>query len=396
MSLRLTEILMKSMKVGRAFNEFTFEKPVNSLDFSDDGCNLVAADDGSLRIYNAVSGEYGDILVKAAKIGVDLVRYTHHTDGVIHASKNGGNDDSIRYLSLHEHRYIRYFRGHRGPVVSLCVCPTGDQFLSSSQDGTLRLWDLRTQAGQGLLRVSCPRPVAAYDPTGQVFGVLTSPTVLRLYDVRSYDRGPFSSFQIAPDAFDPPGVAIEAACLKFSPDGKYMLLPTRHHGILLLDAFTGSKLRTLRDHYPPDHTLRPSPTAPLLEASFSPDSQFIASGAADGRVLVWSAERGVPVAIWQPPALPAEGPLPATALRWNPRKAMLATGCGPLCFWIPDGARMAEAADAAGVALPPMPFGYPAPGPPPAPAGGPGYPTGPGGPYDPAAQAPPYGGPGYR
>ena len=38
------------------------------------------------------------------------MKYTHAKDVILHTSTKV--DDSLRYLTLHENRYIRYFRGH--------------------------------------------------------------------------------------------------------------------------------------------------------------------------------------------------------------------------------------------------------------------------------------------
>jgi len=66
---------------------------------------------------------------------------------------------------------------------------------------------------------------------------------MRLYDARAFDKGPFKAFRIPTDAHDPPPANMEACCVKFSPDGRHILLPTRHHGIILLDAFQGDKVK---------------------------------------------------------------------------------------------------------------------------------------------------------
>ena len=44
------------------------------------------------------------------KYGVDMIRFTHAVNTVIYTSNK--MDDNIRYLSLHDNKYIRYFSGH--------------------------------------------------------------------------------------------------------------------------------------------------------------------------------------------------------------------------------------------------------------------------------------------
>ena len=64
------------------------------------------------------------------------------------------------------------------------------------QDHQVRLWDLRSTQCQGL--VNCPGPAtAAFDQQGLVFCIGSDSGVLKLYDVRSYDKGPFDTFTVS-------------------------------------------------------------------------------------------------------------------------------------------------------------------------------------------------------
>jgi WD40 repeat protein len=76
-----------------------------------------------------------------------------------------------RYLSLYDHSYQRSFHGHTAPTSSLAMCPADDSFATGSDDGTVRLWNLK--ASKSLACLSLPAgssaPHVAYDPTGKVF-----------------------------------------------------------------------------------------------------------------------------------------------------------------------------------------------------------------------------------
>jgi COMPASS component SWD2 len=84
------------------------------------------------------------------KYGVHLPRFTHNSQNVVYAStkEDGTNlrvvadEDTLRYLSLHDNHYIRYFKGHKKQVLSLEISPTDELFLSASRDDTVRLWNL--------------------------------------------------------------------------------------------------------------------------------------------------------------------------------------------------------------------------------------------------------------
>ena len=118
-------------------------------------------------------------------------------------------------MSLKENKYIRYFGGHDKKVVTLAMNPADDTFLSGSLDKTIRLWDLRSNhcqvaiqlssaqlnilnlslCLQGLMKLS-GRPVAAFDPDGLIFAAGINSESVKLYDLRSFDKGPFSSFKL--------------------------------------------------------------------------------------------------------------------------------------------------------------------------------------------------------
>ena len=72
---------------------------------------------------------------------MDLIHFTQNKTNVVHASTK--ENDIIRYLNVEENNYIRYFRGHNKKVVTLCMNPTDDSFLSGSLDKSIRLWDIR-------------------------------------------------------------------------------------------------------------------------------------------------------------------------------------------------------------------------------------------------------------
>ena len=65
-------------------------------------------------------------------------------------------------------------------ITNLIMCPKDDKFISTSQDNTLRLWDLNENSKDCLCVLDVQKenlsayPVASFDPAGVIFGVAWS------------------------------------------------------------------------------------------------------------------------------------------------------------------------------------------------------------------------------
>lgn len=335
--------------IGRVLREHV--ERVNSIDFSKDGELLLSAgDDQRVCIYSCRHGARQHIS-QCRKYGVDSARFTHDPLSIITASRNDWDDavrtrqpqsldrpprtthhhrprphffaPQIRYLSLHDNRYLRYFKGHTDRVVALEMSPKEDTFASAAADDTVRLWDLRTTECTGVMRFTQTgetrrRTTIAYDPSGVVFAAAGAGQHVKLFDVRSYDKGPFVTFTPDPLLAAP----ADFSSMKFSLDGKLMLLSTTRGQVLLLDAFDGKLLQTFSGH---------ANTNQLpLEACFSPDADFVLSGSEDGTIWRWKVSTAE--------ALPAlRGHVgPVGAIKVNPTRALLASACSAVCLWLPN------------------------------------------------------------
>lgn len=310
-TMKLVDHVVRSFKVAKVFRENTDR--INSIDFSPNGDTLIScSEDDQIVIYDCEKGTQVRT-VNSKKYGVDLIHFTHAKNTAIHSSTKV--DDTIRYLSLHDNKYIRYFPGHTKKVVSLCISPIEDTFLSGSLDKSLRLWDLRSPNCHGVMNVS-GRPVAAYDPEGLIFAAGVNSESIKLYDLRSFDKGPFVTFKLSQEK------ECDWTGLKFSRDGKTILISTNGSTIRLIDAFHGTPLQTFAGYL--------NNKGIAIEASFSPDSQFVFSGSTDGRVHVWNAETGYKVCV-----LNGDHPAPVQCIQFNPKYMMLASACTNMAFWLP-------------------------------------------------------------
>ncbi|OIW03024.1 hypothetical protein TanjilG_13661 [Lupinus angustifolius] len=311
--LELDDYIIRSMSIGAVFSDFVGR--ILSLDFHrNDDLLVTASEDDSVRLYDIANAK----LLKTTyhkKHGTDRICFTHHPSSVICSSRYNleSTGESLRYLSMYDNRCLRYFKGHKQRVVSLCMSPINDSFISGSVDHSARIWDLRVNACQGILRLR-GRPTVAYDQQGLVFAVAMEGGAIKLFDSRSYDRGPFDTFLVGGDT-------AEVCDIKFSNDGKSMLLTTTNNNIYVLDAYGGEKQFGF--------SLEPSPGT-TIEATFTPDGKYVVAGSGSGTMHAWSIEQRIEVASW---SSHIGAPW---CLKWAPRRAMFAAASTVLTFWIPN------------------------------------------------------------
>jgi COMPASS component SWD2 len=278
------------------------------------------------------------------KYGIDLPRFTHKSTAIVYASTR--EDDTIRYHSLHDNKYLQYFRGHAARVVSLEMSAVDDGFMSAGLDRTVRLWDLRAPQCRGLLHVPAPA-VVAYDASGVVFAVgLAQHQRVLLYDAANFDRAPFLTITLDDPslrAVSYPPRPILMTSLAFSPSGRLLLAGCSGDAHYVLDSFEGHVLAKLEGAVGlvrrgrwlgSSSVMVPEKGASGEEVAWTPDSKFVLGGGADGRVHVWDMS-SVPAEVdkdWagpmirlQPVASLDGHPGAARAVKFNPRFAMLAS-----------------------------------------------------------------------
>ncbi|PPR02598.1 hypothetical protein CVT24_002169 [Panaeolus cyanescens] len=318
-------------------------KSITGLTFDDRGDTLVTAgEDETFRLYNCKTGKQ-----------VPSFLFTHKASAILYASTK--EDDTIRYHSLHDNKYLAYFRGHKDKVISLEMAPLDDGFMSGSLDKTVRVWDLRTPICRGILSVPAP-PIIAHDSSGCVFAVgVNFYAKILLYDKSNYDKAPFLTMNVEDSSLSQisfPARPIHMTSLSFSSNGKYLLVGCSGNAHYIMDAFEGTLLAKLEGHVGLERTsmnaqrnIETSKGISGEEVCWTPDSKYVISGSLDGRILVWDIQNlgsrsdverhGTFVKV--PKLVVLDGhPGPSRCVRFNPRLAMMATAGHELAFWLPD------------------------------------------------------------
>ncbi|KAI9032372.1 WD40-repeat-containing domain protein [Hyaloraphidium curvatum] len=310
----LTRDSLSKLVVGAVFHDN--KKHINSIDFDHTGQFCVtSSDDESLHLYDCERGTK----VKTSnskKYGCNLAKFTHHKNCIIYASTK--EDDAIRYMSFHDNKFIRYFKGHQGNVTSLDMSPLDDRFISAASDSSVRLWDLRTENAQGFMQVPNGNPLVAFDPSGKVFAIALQSKVIRLYDIASFENGPFvtgaPTHHLQTD--------ITWTGIKFSNDGNYILISTNGPELYVVSGLDPKELvAKLTGHQ--------NLAALDLHADFTPDAKFAMCGSQDGKVHFWEIKS-------QQLVCSLDGHTEGSkVVAYNPKFNMAASADANLAFWIP-------------------------------------------------------------
>jgi COMPASS component SWD2 len=294
-------------KIGHYFKD-QHQGHITGLDFDRQDSQLLVAcsDDGQVSLYDALRPQH----IKTVKVdNASLVRFTHHPSAVLVAANN-----TILYTSLHDNQCLRkYSFSNASSVNSLSMSPNEDVFLAST-DASTCLWDLRASKAIGSLSTKAPN-VSCYDPQGQVFALASESRIVRLFDARNYDKGPFASFEVV-DSYRPD---VTWSAISFSPDGSEFIISTKHNVAYVLDSFEG--------------TVKSSLNATFSQGtSFSADNRFIVAGCQDGSLAAWDRVNG---AFEGEPEIIEAHHRHVSALNFNQRHNMFVSACTFLAFWIP-------------------------------------------------------------
>lgn len=325
-ALPFTPQVLRSFRPTKILKNHQNNAPIQTIDFDDNGvhCLTTSEHDESIQLYDCRTGKHIKT-VYSKKYGVSIARFTHNNMNCVYASTK--EDDTIRYLSLHDYSYIRYFKGHKNRVTGLEVSPVNDMVLSSSLDHSVRIWDLRSAACQGLLNIPAPSLVA-FDATAMVFAVAAQNlSIVSLYNVKMYDQGPFLSWKTT----EVPS-SLTWTKIEFSNNGKYVLLGTSQNHYLY-DSYTGEYLATL---VVPEPLPERGPGSSISSSvAFTIDGSYVAGGGGT-KIHFWKCPEhriGDMLPEFQVDSLSSTS---AQLLAFSPKTMLMATADRDLTLWLPE------------------------------------------------------------
>jgi WD40 repeat protein len=174
---------------------------------------------------------------------------------------------------------------HDGPVTQAQFSPAGDRVLTTSEDGTARVWESPNWDRVGpLLNHRAPIRHGCFSPDGNRIVTAGGDGLAKTWEVAAGDE---------PTRILRHGAPLTCAC--FHPDGRSVLTAGEDGAARLWDAATGEPLEGPWRH----------DKGPIHWAAFSPDGRRVVTAGEDGTARLWSTDGGQPT----PAVLRHRGPV---------------------------------------------------------------------------------------
>ena len=256
-------------------------EPVLSIFFNkDDGTVLSGGKDAQIKTWDFTLHEVGNTIDVTEDVGQGVVGPINGTivslqqwGNTILIGTKGGDIYEIQVpsSSSHHHSISRVMSGHStGELWGLAMHPTKEEFSTSGDDKTLRVWSIRAHEQLALKVLPSISRAISYDNLGDIIVVGMIDGSMAVMDAKSVDLRVFSSWKHSN------GIISD---IKFSPDGQYFAAASADTNIYLYkseEKKTFSRQAVCKGH-----------SSPVTHVDFSANNKFLQSNSSDFSLMFW-------------------------------------------------------------------------------------------------------------
>ncbi|QRW11283.1 hypothetical protein RhiLY_10282 [Ceratobasidium sp. AG-Ba] len=245
--------------------------PVYSLAVSPDDQRIVCGcRDGTLRIWDAETGEAVLLPLKGHSGPVTCVSYSHDGQRIV----SGSSDETIRIWNAQTgNNLLEPLLGHKGSVNAVAWSQDDSTIVSGSEDRTVRLWHSSTGAAlfEPLEGHSSSVDCVAFSANNLRVASGSANGILCLWDAKN---GRLLSDQLDKRA--------HRACIRFSDDSNSVISES---GTILHTWNTTTGASATQSH--------PDTKFGVQSAAFSPSGNRVACAYKDFQLVIWDAKTGL-------------------------------------------------------------------------------------------------------
>ncbi|WP_414589151.1 AAA-like domain-containing protein, partial [Scytonema sp. PCC 10023] len=168
---------------------------------------------------------------------------------------------------LRDIREKNRLEGHTAKVLSVAFSPDGKTLAFTSDDNTIKLWNISTLKQISTLSGHTREVFSvAFSPNGKILASASLDNTIKLWNISTLKQ-----------IYTFTGHTAEVESVAFSPDGKTLASASLDNTIKLWNISTLKQIYTFTGH-----------TAEVESVAFSPDGKTLASGSGDNSIKLWN------------------------------------------------------------------------------------------------------------